>query len=241
MNQKIQNLKTRTISALIFAAAIILMIDLSRETFVILWTVLAVMSLGEFYLLIFNHGSRLAWKKLWIVFGSIYIVQAYLLLMFYFDGIFIDGSDSQRLFVFMLLTLTWVNDVGAYLVGISIGKHKMMPKISPKKSWEGFFGGVLFTVGAAYLWKILCWDEVMNQTWGIDADIEFFVILGIVVALASVGGDMLESKFKRLLGIKDSGKFLPGHGGVLDRMDSFMMTAPFAALCVFIYTNILVI
>jgi len=239
MNQKIQNLKTRTISALVFAAIVILMIDLSRQTFVILWTVLGIMSLGEFFMLVYEHGSKLGNKKLWTIFGTIYIVQAYLLLIFYFEGLFQEGSDAQRLFVFMLLTLTWANDVGAYLVGISLGKHKMMPKISPKKSWEGFFGGIIFTIGAAVLWKYLCWDKVMDAYWKTDADMEFFAVLGIVVALASVGGDMLESKFKRILGIKDSGKFLPGHGGVLDRMDSFMMTAPLAAIYVYVYTSII--
>lgn len=240
MNQKIQNLKVRTISAIVFAAIVILMTDLSRETFVILWTAMAVMSLGEFYILIFKHGGKLKKKNLWVVFGTIYIIQAYLLLMFYFKGIFQQGTDdSQRMFVIMLVTLIWANDVGAYLVGISIGKHKMMPKISPKKSWEGFFGGIIFTVGTAILWKILCWDKIMQETWKTDADFEFFIILGTAAALASVGGDMLESKFKRILGIKDSGKFLPGHGGVLDRMDSLMMTAPVAALCVYIYYFVL--
>lgn len=190
---------------------------------------MAVMSLFEFYLLsgkyIEKLGSKIS-RTLWIVLGTIYILQAYIILVYGFDDIFQDGSDSQRMFVLMIISLIWFNDIGAYIVGITIGKHKMIPSISPKKSWEGFVGGLLFSVGLSVLWKVLFWDTITTETWDYQVEWSFFIGLGLVAGLASVAGDLVESKFKRIIGVKDSGKFLPGHGGVLDRMDSLLFTVP---------------
>lgn len=115
------------------------------------------------------------------------------------------------------IIIVWANDVFAYLVGTAIGKHKFCERLSPKKSWEGFFGGLVGAVGvAALVGKYL-----------IQGDVLLWMGLGLLVALTSVLGDMVESHFKRSVGAKDSGNALPGHGGLLDRFDAMLISAPF--------------
>lgn len=115
------------------------------------------------------------------------------------------------------IVLVWSNDVFAYLFGITLGKHRMCPRISPKKSWEGFAGGVAMTVAAAALL-----GHAFSQDWKIWAG------LGAVVAVSGVAGDLIESLFKRSADVKDSGNIMPGHGGMLDRFDALLVSVPFA-------------
>lgn len=116
------------------------------------------------------------------------------------------------------ILIVWGNDVFAYLVGMAIGKHKFCERLSPKKTWEGFFGGLIGAVGvAALVGKFL-----------IQGDIVMWMGLGLLIAVTSVLGDMVESHFKRSVGAKDSGRVLPGHGGLLDRFDAMLVSAPFA-------------
>lgn len=107
----------------------------------------------------------------------------------------------------------WVSDSFAYLVGRAIGRHKMAPRISPKKTWEGFAGGV---AGAVIVWLILF------ATGMFAFDAVFAVFCGVVVAVLGVFGDLIESRIKRGVGVKDSGSLMPGHGGMLDRCDSLI-------------------
>lgn len=115
------------------------------------------------------------------------------------------------------IIIVWANDVFAYLVGTAIGKHKLCERLSPKKSWEGFFGGVAGAVAAAAL----------VGKYLVESDLWLWVGLGVLIALTAVLGDMVESHFKRSAGVKDSGKILPGHGGLLDRFDAVLVSAPF--------------
>ena len=120
----------------------------------------------------------------------------------------------------------WVNDSGAYCVGSLLGRHKLFPRISPGKSWEGSIGGALLVLAAA--WAISHFlDDTMLTTLG-------WLGLGLVVVVFGTWGDLVESLFKRTLGIKDSGNILPGHGGMLDRFDSSLMAIP--AAVVYLYT-----
>ena len=144
-------------------------------------------------------------------------------------------TTLDPILVFCYITVIWANDTGAYLVGIAIGKHKMAPEISPKKSWEGFFGGILFAVGVALVWYALYWskeDFGMVQAFGPEVALNPLAVklkwfgFGLVTAVSAVAGDLIESKFKRSAGVKDSGKLIPGHGGALDRFDSVMISAP---------------
>ena len=132
----------------------------------------------------------------------------------------------------------WVNDSGAYCVGSLLGRHKLFPRISPGKSWEGSIGGALFVIAAA--WGIgwfensLVTTEATSEGVAPLLSIPEWIGLGIVVVIFGTWGDLVESLFKRTLGIKDSGSILPGHGGMLDRFDSSLLAIP--AAVVYLYT-----
>ena len=132
--------------------------------------------------------------------------------------IYRGGAWIPWVFLFYLL-LVWGNDVFAYLVGVTMGKHRMCERLSPKKSWEGFVGGVM---GSAAVGAIAA--SVLGGSYGV------WIGLAIVVALSSVVGDLIESMFKRDAGVKDSGAIMPGHGGILDRFDALIISAPFALI-----------
>ena len=116
------------------------------------------------------------------------------------------------LFMFVCI---WLNDTGAYLVGCTIGKHRLFERISPKKSWEGFFGGMAFCIAAGSFAHLLIGGS--QAVW---------IPFAIVVSVFSTWGDLVESLIKRTAGVKDSGNIMPGHGGVLDRIDSLLFVAP---------------
>jgi phosphatidate cytidylyltransferase len=116
--------------------------------------------------------------------------------------------------------LILINDVGAYLIGSAIGRHKLCERISPKKSWEGFFGGLIFTVLAAIGLGQRMTLLSSIPVWG-------WLVFGIVLTLSAVAGDLVESAFKRKAGVKDSGTIIPGHGGFMDRFDAMFISLPF--------------
>jgi phosphatidate cytidylyltransferase len=129
----------------------------------------------------------------------------------------------------------WVNDTGAYLSGSLFGKHKLFPRVSPGKSWEGSIGGGLLVIAVAAL---MGWLETSGT---VAMDNAYFSIpewmgLGLIVVFFGTWGDLVESLFKRTLGIKDSGSILPGHGGMLDRFDSSLMALPAAVIYVYTLT-----
>ncbi len=118
-----------------------------------------------------------------------------------------------------MFLLIWSNDTFAYLTGRLLGKHLLFERISPKKTWEGFFGGLLFTLGISLIIsnRLLI---VSRTDW---------LVIGGIVSIAGTFGDLTESMFKRSFGLKDSGSVLPGHGGILDRIDSLLFAAPLVA------------
>ena len=113
--------------------------------------------------------------------------------------------------------IVWVADTGAYFSGKAFGKHKLAPAISPGKSWEGVIGALFAIV--VYSVIVSFWLNQTQQQW-------LFVLICVIAAIASVAGDLLESVFKRVIGVKDSGQILPGHGGAMDRLDSITAAAP---------------
>ena len=117
--------------------------------------------------------------------------------------------------IMMLFILIWSSDSFAYFTGKFFGKHKMAPKISPKKTWEGFAGGVFFTLILGFF--VEKYFPELRGNW---------IIVGFLVSVFAPLGDLVESQLKRSFGVKDSGNIIPGHGGVLDRLDSFIICAP---------------
>ena len=123
--------------------------------------------------------------------------------------------------VFIVVFSTFANDAAAYFVGSKIGKHKMAPRISPKKSWEGFFAGLLASV---LLWCIIPFIPGVNIAWG------WAIVGGVLCGWIGILGDLVESRIKRSTGHKDSGSLLPGHGGFLDRCDSLLLVGAAASI-----------
>jgi len=164
---------------------------------------------------LFSKSERPFTNVAYIVLGMVYIGAPFALL----DFIAFDGDKFYADTVLGLLILSWANDTGAYLVGSKIGKTKLIPRISPNKTWEGSIGGVIITFLVAGLLCFLI-AEVRLIDW--------FVLAGIVSIFGSIG-DLIESMLKRSRGVKDSGRLMPGHGGLLDRFDAFIFLLPFAA------------
>lgn len=157
------------------------------------------------------------------LFGVLYIAIPFsLLILIGFPERSIAGYQANLIMGFFFLL--WSNDTGAYLTGISIGKHPMFPRISPKKSWEGFAGGLFFTLVVAF---------IISKYFTALPRIDWMVI-AIIICIFGVWGDLIESMLKRSLQIKDSGNILPGHGGILDRFDSVLFSAPI----VFVYLQL---
>ncbi len=129
--------------------------------------------------------------------------------------------------IISIFILIWTNDTFAYIVGKSIGKHKLIEKISPKKTIEGFIGGVVFSVIAAILISKFYIQPKINHH---DLSLFIWIISAVIISIFSTLGDLIESKFKRIAGVKDSGNIMPGHGGILDRLDSIIFVAPFVYL-----------
>lgn len=125
--------------------------------------------------------------------------------------------------VICIIAMIWINDTGAYLVGTLAGRHKMFKRLSPKKSWEGFLGGLLFNIGAAFIY-FYCFK--LNSGFILFKSVDGWIFIGICVTCFATLGDLFESMLKRSLGIKDFGSIIPGHGGVLDRIDSLLFVVP---------------
>lgn len=139
-----------------------------------------------------------------------------------------------------LFVLIWLNDSGAYCVGSLMakrkgGNHKMFPRVSPGKSWEGLIGGAIVAIGIGALLAYLGWFNRLSplNTYAVG------MVFALVVVVFGTLGDLMESLMKRTIGVKDSGKFLPGHGGVLDRFDSILLATP--AVCLFLYLLIAIL
>ena len=149
-------------------------------------------------------------------------------LAFRYNGHDVVYTYLTPLSVFVFL---WINDAGAYICGTMLGRHKLFPRVSPGKSWEGSIGGGLLVVGVAVLLWYLTEKYDVNELGLTAAE---WAGLGLVIVVFGTWGDLIESLFKRTLGIKDSGNILPGHGGMLDRFDSTLLAVP--AAVVYLYT-----
>ena len=203
-------MKTRVITAAVCIPIFLLLAFLGGWWLGVPLALLAAAGIYESMQLVdrINSKDRLAWLLL----GSAYIVLGFLSLL----GLRLAYANFLVL-LWLLLTI-WITDSGAYFVGKAYGQHKLAPTISPHKTWEGAVAGAVVGMLLGGLFFSLVFH------------VNFFLSLLVTLLVSSVGqiGDLVESKIKRLAGVKDSGKLFPGHGGVLDRFDSIMLAAPFA-------------
>jgi phosphatidate cytidylyltransferase len=150
-------------------------------------------------------------------------MQIYVPLLGSFAPLMLAGEQgAARVVTFLLIVV--MNDVGGYVAGVLFGKHQMAPKISPKKSWEGFAGSVVFGIAAG----------IGMAVYGLGVPFWVGILLGVGLVAVGTCGDLIESMIKRDLGIKDMSSFLPGHGGVMDRLDSLLLAAPVAWLIMYV-------
>jgi len=139
--------------------------------------------------------------------------------------IFSGEGEYNPLMLMAVFVTIWVNDSGAYVFGVTLGKHRMFERVSPKKSWEGFFGGAITALISGYIFSLIV-PEISLIQW---------LIFSEIVVIFGTFGDLLESLMKRTIHVKDSGDVIPGHGGLLDRFDSMLLVAP----AIFIYLSFL--
>lgn len=137
---------------------------------------------------------------------------------------FIYGRPGGEYIMLAIFIMIWLNDTGAFIVGSTLGRHRLWERMSPKKSWEGFFGGVIFAVASAFVFKGCFASSYPSLSLGA------MLGLGALVGVFATWGDLIESMIKRALGVKDSGNILPGHGGILDRIDSLLLVVPAATI-----------
>ena len=213
MNQTIK----RTLSGAVYVAIMWFGTSYSELSFNLLFGIILLVCLYEMHKLREGKTKILAYA---------YVLVPFLLIQLFdmTDSDYPESPFDPSIILFMFI-LTWTFDTFAYLVGIQYGKHKIMPSISPKKSWEGFVGGFVFTIIAAYL----------SQKFFIHIALRDVLFVSIILPFTVTLGDFIESHYKREAGVKDSGNFILGHGGMLDRMDAFTITIP----AIYIIVNLL--
>lgn len=213
MNSKTRNLFVRTASGIVYVA---LMVAAVFTPWVAVPLALFFITVGlyEFYKLCKN-------PKLYPV-GPIWIAIPLCILFFLW-------IPKQPVLVLAFLILIWMSDTAAYVFGSLFGKHKLAPNISPGKTWEGFLCSCVFTVGLAVgLSYIPYFQQSGLQMWQ-------WIVLSLIIQVFGLMGDLIESLFKRKAGVKDSGNIIPGHGGVLDRVDSILFaTIPVYLFCLMV-------
>ena len=201
-------------------------VEVSLWASLVWWVIALVLVLGY-------PASAAIWrnsKPIRLIFGILTIIPFFWGMLALRSWHYADNHYSGALWLLYIMILVWGADSGAYMFGKLFGKHKLAPKVSPGKTWQGFIGG-LFTAG------IISWG------YGAWANLEVtpstLLLCSVIAALASVLGDLTESMFKREAGIKDSGHLIPGHGGILDRIDSLTAAVPvFACLLLLVFRTI---
>lgn len=178
-------------------------------------------------LLLYFYPRKTAWWRRSItirfVLGLLLLTALWIALISLRKTAYDSMPQKGSWLILFVLLLVWAADTGAYAVGKLFGKHKLAPSVSPGKTWEGFFGGLALAIVVAFIASNLMNIEVRN--------VALFMSSCIVVVIASVIGDLFESLTKREAGLKDSGNIFPGHGGMLDRIDSLIAAAPIFAFC----------
>lgn len=199
----------------------------SERMIVIVWVVYGMSLLAAMIGQLWNTKTNPVEAWMHIAYSQIYVAVPFALINMI---VFFRGQFTPVL-VLSMLVFIWVNDSFAYLTGSLFGRHRMFERVSPKKSWEGFIGGNLFALVAAYLMSIL--DQPLSNLLvghdGASLELWQWLVFAQIVVVFGTLGDLVESLLKRTLGVKDSGSAIPGHGGWLDRFDSLIFAAPVVA------------
>jgi phosphatidate cytidylyltransferase len=219
--------RTRTLTAILFAAVMLAGLLWNQWSFLVLFFIIHFGCWWEFVKLMKKIHNEKYIKYVWV--GLIYITIPILMVIdlgIEFRVYTINKPNEilyQKLIPCSIVFSIWMNDTMAYIVGSLIGKRQLS-KISPKKTWEGTLGGIILATLVAGL-----------IAWQCDFDIEKIIIIAAISSIAGTFGDLLESKLKRMAGVKDSGNIMPGHGGFLDRFDSLLLAIPAVWLYVFLF------
>jgi phosphatidate cytidylyltransferase len=190
----------------------------TKQLDVILLVIALVVSIKCILFLFYDNIQKISTSSKYL-----YLLGYIILPFIFITKISFGVNDYNPKIIIGLFILIWTNDTFAYIVGKSIGRTKLFEKISPKKTIEGFLGGILFAVLAGYL--ISKYYIKANAQFS-DRSILIWTTIAVIVGVIGTIGDLIESKFKRIAGVKDSGSIMPGHGGILDRLDSVIFVAP---------------
>lgn len=258
------NFVKRTLTAIVFVAVLLGCTFWNQFSFSILFFIITILGIWEFYTLSEKEGSKPQKLIGTIIGGLLFVSNALvcmgilnprflvlnipLIFLVFIIELYLKAEDPFRNIAFTVLGILyvalpfsllnyigntsqiynyqvlfgfffilWSNDSGAYLVGSAIGKHKLFLRVSPGKTWEGSIGGAIASYGVAFM--ISGWFTIISRT-------DWMVIATILIVIGTLG-DLVKSILKRSINVKDSGTILPGHGGILDRFDSLIMSAPF--------------
>lgn len=193
-------------------------IDLHKILFLLTLTVSAV-----FILELFKESAAPFTNIAYTLAGIVFVGLPFT----FFHALAYIKGDFNFHYPLAFLLMLWANDTGAYLVGSKLGRTKLFERHSPKKTWEGFFGGILISAGVAFIISIY-FKELPWNRW---------VAVAILISCFGTLGDLIESMFKRSINVKDSGGILPGHGGLLDRFDGLLLAAPIVYTYLYLISN----
>lgn len=218
----LQVFKTRALTAIVFAVVMVAGLLWNQWSFIILFTCIHFGCWYEFVKLV--KKIKPVNFSYYLPLGLFYISLPILLMLYFRFYLFMNVEDNLlKIIPCMIIFSIWINDTMAYVVGSFIGKTPFS-KISPKKTWEGTLGGAA-----------LCVVVIALISWWLNFNIIHFAIIAAICAVFGTLGDLLESKLKRMAQVKDSGSIMPGHGGFLDRFDSFLIATPFVWLYVYFF------
>lgn len=207
---QLTSLQKRILSALVLGPLTIALIVLGGIPYTILIAVGAVISIQEFFMMERAGKNGVALHMAgWVSYIVLCALSFLMLRLAFADGLFL---------VLALMLLVWSCDIGAYFTGKAIGGPKMAPRISPNKTWAGLIGGMLSS--GLVLTVFDCWRDIFS------APIGFVFLTGFVLGAVGQAGDLMISMLKRRVGVKDTGHIIPGHGGLLDRIDSLLLVTP---------------
>ncbi len=213
------NTKQRVLTAIVLIPVALYAIFGAKEIFILLTLIIAILMTAEWLDMIKSAEGKE--QQRWRTLGFFYI----LIPLYCTIKIRFHSSHASEILLWMFAVI-WVTDIFAFFAGRILGGAKLAPRISPNKTWSGLIGGVVASALIGFMSSIL-----------FSGGIVFFTFMSIILSLVEQASDLLESKFKRIFGVKDSGNIIPGHGGVLDRLDGMMLVAPVVLFLITVFPN----